>query len=50
MARVSLVRVDSSVSPVCASTGFGGLVNVDAGDNEVLGFKLIGHSVGLSIL
>ena len=45
-----MVRVNSTVSTVCASTGFGGLVDVDTGDDQVLGLELVGNGVGLGVL
>ena len=38
------------MSTVCASTGFRGLVDIDTGDDQVFGLKLVGDSVGLGVL
>lgn len=47
---VGHVRVDTTVSPVCSSSLFGGLVNLDVLDDEVAGVKAFGVGIGLSVL
>lgn len=35
----------STVGTVCAATGLGSLVDIDAGDDQVLGVELIGNCI-----
>lgn len=50
VARVTLVRVDSTVSSVSPSSGLGGLVDADVLDEELFGVESLGVSVRLGVL
>lgn len=50
MARVTLVRVDSTVSSVSPSSSLGGLVDADVLDQELFCVESLGFGVGFSVL
>ena len=47
---VTLVRVDTTVSTVRATAGLGCLLDDNVADDNLLGVKALGLSVGLSVL
>jgi hypothetical protein len=50
VARVGHVRVDATVSAVCAAALLGGLVDLDVLDNQVASVETLGIGVGLGVL
>ncbi len=50
MARAGHVGVDTTVSTVSTSSGLGGLVHLNVGNNEGVHVERLGGSVGFNVL